>query len=672
MDRQDRLRHARALLNEIQSRLDKAEHTNSTVADLMATLQLVIESLEDSDEQLQQYYNRSLVHQNLLEERLLAVEKNRLFQFWNRLVSMLPRPLYHLIHDRSPGVRQSAKSYAQWVSHEQAQLPSFDEHRAVSQHWRYTPVISLVTPLFRPREDWLADTVRSVRQQSYNNWELCIAIDGEPPSSLWKLLEEWSQDDSRIRWVAVSARSGISKTSNAAAALSGGEYIGLLGQDATLSPFGLHYIVEALQDGRAADLLYSDEDRLDAANRRVQPVFKPDWSPDLLTSCMYLGHLLVVKSDLFAKSNGFRSEYDGAHDYDFALRITEKPIAVRHVARMLYCRRTSGDSMSISKRDAEQAGHRAVEDAMRRRSGPRARVTAGKSAHTYVVQRPLPDNAAVTVIICSETCRLVERAIESVRRTAGDVKCEFIVVHHLDQRRDPQMSLKLDTLATKVIRYGGPFNYSLMNNAAAREATTPHLLFLNDDVFARSRGWCERLVAELQRPEIGIAGATLRYPEGSLQHAGIVLGLGDGAGHAGRFQVKSEFWPWLTLTRNVSAVTGACLAVRADVFQRLGGFDIRFPNNYNDVDLCLRAQAAGYQVICLSEEDLVHEECATRNGFTTLFEREVLYQLWAGKLRQCDPFYSRVLSKTEHISINLSGRSSLFAPGCRDDRMGRQ
>src|ERR1051326_5007028 len=137
MDRQDRVRHARALLNEIQSRLDKAEHTNSTVADLMATLQLVIESLEDSDEQLQQYYNRSLVHQNLLEERLLAVEKNRLFQFWNRLVSMLPRPLYHLIHDRSPGVRQSAKSYAQWVSHEQAQLPSFDEHRAVSQHWRY-------------------------------------------------------------------------------------------------------------------------------------------------------------------------------------------------------------------------------------------------------------------------------------------------------------------------------------------------------------------------------------------------------------------------------------------------------------------------------------------------------------------------------------------------------
>jgi len=669
MDRRDRLRHAHALLDEIKSKLvEQAGQTDSTVAALLVLIQLVIESLEDSQEQLQQYYNRSLVHQNLLEERFLAVEKNRLFRIWNGLVRMLPRPIYNLVQNHSPGARQSRDTYAQWVNHEQAQLPSFKEHQAIAERWRYTPVISLITPVFQPQEDWLADTVRSVRRQSYHNWELCIAVDGEPRPSLLRLLNEWSHEDPRIRWAAVAARSGISKTSNAAAALSSGEYIGLLDQDGTLSPFGLHYIVEALQNTRA-NLLYSDEDRCDAANRRMQPVFKPDWSPELLTSCMYLGHLLVVKKDLFANSNGFRSDYDEAHDYDLALRITEGPIEIQHVARMLYCRRMPDDvsTSSISQRDAEEAGHRAVEDAMRRRSGPGARVTIGRTSHTYVVQRPLPENAAVTVIICSKTSRLVQRAIESVRRTAGDLKCEFIVVHHLDQRPDPQMSRTLDTLASKVLRYGGPFNYSLINNAAAREATTPHLLFLNDDVFARSRGWCERLVAELQRPEIGIAGATLHYPDGTLQHAGIVLGLGDGVGHAGRFQMESQFWPWLTLTRNVSAVTGACMAVRADVFRRLGGFDVRFPNNYNDVDLCLRAQAAGYQVICLSEDHLVHEECGTRTGVTTLFEREVLYQLWAGKLSHSDPFYSRFLSNTEHISINLSGRSSLLfdAPDVR-------
>lgn len=659
MNRRDRLRHAHELLDEIKTKLDQAGQTDSAVATLLVTIQLVIESLEDSEEQLQQYYSRSLVHQHLLEERLFAVEENRLFRIWNGLMR-IPRPIYNLIQSRSLGVRQSGDTYAQWVNHEQAKLPSFDEHRSISERWRYTPVMSLIIPVFRPHEDWLADTVHSVRQQSYHNWELCIAVDGEPQPSLLRLLNQWSNDDPRIRWAAVAARSGNSKTSNAAAALSGGEYIGLLSQDGTLSPFGLHYIVEALQDTRV-DLLYSDEDRLDTANQRVQPIFKPDWSPELLTSCMYLGHLLVIKRDLFANSNGFRSEYDEAHDYDLALRITEGPILIQHVARMLYCRHMpEASTSSISKGDAEEAGHRAVEDAMRRRSGPGARVTIGRSPHTYVVQRPLPKDAAVTVIICSNTSRLVQRAIESVRRTAGDLKCEFIVVHHLDQRPDPQMSLALDTLASKVLRYGGPFNYSLMNNTAAREATTPHLLFLNDDVFARSRGWCERIIAELQRPEIGIAGATLHYPDGSLQHAGIVLGLGDGVGHAGRFQVESELWPWLTLTRNVSAVTGACMAVRADVFRRLEGFDVRFPNNYNDVDLCLRAQAAGYQVICLSEEDLVHEECATRTGVTTLFEREVLYQLWSGKLRHSDPFYSRVLSNTEDISINLSGRSSLF------------
>jgi len=216
-------------------------------------------------------------------------------------------------------------------------------------------------------------------------------------------------------------------------------------------------------------------------------------------------------------------------------------------------------------------------------------------------------------------------------------------------------------LHSRVLPYAGAFNFALMNNAASREAAAPNLLFLNDDLYATGGGWCGAIVAELDRPEVGIAGAVLRYPSGAIQHAGVVLGLGDAVGHAGRFQYASDLWPWLTITREVSAVTGACLAIRADTFKRLGGFDEAFPDNYNDVDLCLRAGREGLSVVCVSTAQLVHEGCATRAGVTHLRERNLFYERWAQKLAHPDPFYSPSLSLTEQIRFGPSNAAPLFA-----------
>jgi len=227
-----------------------------------------------------------------------------------------------------------------------------------------------------------------------------------------------------------------------------------------------------------------------------------------------------------------------------------------------------------------------------------------------------------------------------------------VVVHHEDGEADNEMRRVLPDLGAKVIPYRGVFHFSKMNNMAAAAAATPYLLFLNDDIYATTSGWCEQLLRQLREPGVGIAGALLRYPGGAIQHAGIVLGVGDGAGHVGRNRFTSELWPWLTLTREVSAVTGACMAMRADIFHQLGGFDAAFPNNYNDVDLCLRATAAGYRVVCLAVDGLIHDECGTRLGFTNLAERDAFYKRWMSVLSRPDPYYSIALRRTEEIALN--------------------
>jgi GT2 family glycosyltransferase len=306
---------------------------------------------------------------------------------------------------------------------------------------------------------------------------------------------------------------------------------------------------------------------------------------------------------------------------------------------------------SRAKPYAEPAGLKAIQEALNREKW-NAIAEASGVRHTYSVRWRVPANQRLAIVICSRSLPLVERCIRSIQATVQEGKYELIVVQHEDLGPNPEMRKRLEGLRARVLLYAGEFNFAFMNNFAAHEATAPNLLFLNDDVYARRAGWCEEIVGQLCRPDVGIAGAVLRYPSGAIQHAGIVLGIGDGVGHPGRFQFTADFWPWLTLTREVSAVTGACLGIRTETFRKLGGFDCRFPNNYNDVDLCLRAGAEGLSVVCVSTSGLVHEECATRAGVTYLRERELFYERWARNLSRPDPFYSPSLCLTEQIGLS--------------------
>lgn len=555
-----------------------------------------------------------------------------------------------------PGRRSVDHYYSTWVAAEERALPPWNVHREIAGVWMYRPVISVVMATYQPRRDWFEQAVRSVIDQSYPHWQLCIAVDGGSTEWLNDFLRRKAEADQRITFEILSDRLGIGGALNRASRQAVGEYLAFVDHDDLLSPYALHYVVEAMQGGRA-DLLYTDEDRIDAQGRRVRPHFKPGWSPELLTSCMYCAHLLVISRRAFTDVGGFRPRFDGSQDYDLALRVTEGDVSVKHIPRVLYHWRLHSGSTSenpSSKPYAHEAGRRALEEALIRRWGPESMVEDGTSFYMYRARRELTQIAnAATIIVCSRNRRLLKRCLASVGATASDTKIELIVVHHREGASSDGVASVAQSFGCKVIPYAKPFNFSEMNNLAASEAVHSVVLFLNDDVIALRADWLLRMIEHLQRKEIGVVGPKLIYRGGAIQHAGIVLGLGDGVGHPGRFQLRSDLWPWLDMTRDVSAVTGACLGIRRQLFQELGGFDPGFPFNYNDVDLCLRARAAGYRIVLEPAAVLRHDENQTRTGGTTLRERERFLSRWPQAFEKGDLFYSPNLAGVEETKLRL-------------------
>jgi GT2 family glycosyltransferase len=516
----------------------------------------------------------------LIDERLLRIENNRFFALWRSVMSRLGR-----LRGRPASADSDANEYRVWVAHEQAAMPSVAEARTISSQWSRKPLFAIV-PL-------VSDT--SVDSQSYPHYGPSDEV--------------------------------------------GSDYVCLVRSEGKLSPLALHYMAEALQAGDA-DLLYCDEDRIDAVGVRTSPTFRPDWSPDLSTSCLYTGSLLVMSRRVFVEAGG--------QSHDLVLRATDSARKVVHVPRVLFHRQG---------RPPEGHTPALVRDAIARREHSEAEVIPGAVEGSFLIRRQ--GRAEVTAVICSRTPRLLATCLDGLRNTAAIRKA--IVVAHEENGPNEELRQVARRYEAEAVPYTGAFNFAVMNNLGAARAATAHLLFLNDDIHATAAGWAELLVSHLLTERIGIAGAVLRYPSGEIQHAGIVTGINDGVGHAGRYSTGSEIWPWLLVTRNVSAVTGACLAIRTDTFRGLGGFDPEFPNNYNDVDLCFRAREAGLDVVCVPVSGLVHAECQTRPGLVRFPERYRLFRKWGHLLSRPDPYYSPALAPAEQIRLNLGGSADLVA-----------
>lgn len=514
------------------------------------------------------------------------------------------------------------------------------------------PLLSIVVPVYRPSLWYFRECVQSVIDQSYQNWELCLCDDGSGDPALTELMGEFVRTDPRIKTVALERNGGISRASNEAMSLAAGEFIVLLDHDDMLEPSALSEVASVILIEGDADVIYSDEDKLDSSDRLFQPHFKPDWDPDLLLGYPYLGHLLAIRHDVVRFVGGFRPEFDGSQDYDLMLRSTELARGVIHIPKVLYHWRVVDGSAAgdpNAKPWAHLASRRALEDAVVRR-GIHGVVESGPFPGAYSLRRVVEDAPSVGVIIpFRDQAALTLNCLAALERAPGFGISEVILVDngsHEPETRAMRQELE-ERPATSILDYPGVFNWAAINNFAAANSTSDMLLFMNNDIEATSEGWLHAMVEIGQRPEVGAVGARLVYPDGKLQHAGVVLGMGGVAGHVfiGMPPGERGYFAWDQLVRGYSAVTAACMLVRRSVFEELDGFNEDLAVGFNDVDFCIRMGQKGYRVVYTPHAELTHHESVSRGLSGYYSDYEEFLELWSGLLAKDDPSYNRNLSR---------------------------
>ena len=541
--------------------------------------------------------------------------------------------------------------YRRWIARHEPNAAQLEKQR--SYRFPSAPKISVVVPVYNPPAEYLEAMVKSVRAQTYSNWELCLA-DASPLEHVKPILQRFATQDSRIKIRFLEANLGIAGNSNAALALATGDFVALLDHDDTLAPFAIHGMVSAILANPSAEFFYSDEDKLDTSGERVEPNFKPDWSPETLLSRNYICHLLVLKRSLVERIGGFRPGFDGAQDYDLVLRAGEVAKQIVHVPQVLYHWRMHAASTALNKGSKNYAydnGKKAIAEHLAR-VGVEASVHDGPSLGMYHVIYRLKTQPLVSVIIPNKDHpEMLARCVDSLAK-ASYANYELIVVENGSTQpatRDYYGVLQRDP-RVRVLEWTKPFNYAAVNNFAAHAAKGELLLFLNNDIESINPDWLEELVKRAVQPGVGAVGAKLYYADDTIQHAGLVIGLGGVAGHSHLNYPRRApgHMQRLQYAQNVAAVTGACLLMPKSVFDEIGGFDEGFVLAFNDVDLCLQVLAKGYRIVWTPDAELYHLESKTRGPEDTeekqkRFKREIdLFHLkWGEFLKAGDPYYSR-------------------------------
>ncbi|MEY2576131.1 MAG: hypothetical protein QOF80_1618 [Verrucomicrobiota bacterium] len=566
---------------------------------------------------------------------------------------LLPQRLVRGIRKRFPKGTKPARGsktpseYQKWFETHRTPAAAFPRLREQGRTFDYQPCISIITPVFNTPLPWLEECVQSVLDQVYDQWELILIDDNSDDAELLKFLSDLAARDPRIVLDKLDKRGGISAASNRGLELAKGEFIGFLDHDDVLEPDALFQHVKWLQDHRDADMIYSDEDKL-TEEGLDSPILKPDWSPDYFLSCNYICHFTLIRADVLEQVGGFRSEFDGAQDYDLFLRVIERTTRIDHIPRVLYHWRRSRASTADNirrKPGSLETGRLALEAHLERQAA-RGHVTVDWRTHAYWIKRDLADAKPISIIIpVRDRVDLLARCLDSITRETTYAPYEIVIVDN--DSRTEEARAYLSGLKHRVLNYGGPFNYSAINNLAVEQTDNPWLLFLNNDTEVIDGDWLTTMAEHIQRPEVGAVGPRLLYPDDTVQHGGIVVGVGGIAEHAFRgFPAEAPgVCRQLQVTRNYSAVTGACLLTRRDVFNKVHGFDEeRLPVTFNDVDLCLKIRRAGYLVVYTPFARLYHHESGTRRRTVEPMETGVMRERWAAVLDD-DPYYNPNLSR---------------------------
>jgi O-antigen biosynthesis protein len=529
-----------------------------------------------------------------------------------------------------------------------------------------TPLVSVLMPVYNTPRRYLRAALDSVLEQLYPHWELCIADDASTDPVVREVLDEYAARDRRVK-LALRERNGhIAEASNSALDLASGEFVALLDHDDLLTRDALFNVALLVNEHPDADFIYSDEDKIDDVGRRSEPYFKPDWSPDSFLARMYVGHLSVFRRELVRAVGGFRPGFEGSQDYDLVLRVTERTERIHHIARVLYHWRIHPESTSAetaSKGYAYEAGRRALEEAVARRGEP-GRVEQLPEPGSYVVRYAIAEPGKVSVIVPTrDHGEDLERCLTSVFARASYPHFEVVIIDN--GSTDPASLATFerwtrDEPRVRVVRYDVPFNFAKINNYGVAHTNGRFVLFLNNDTEVLTDDWLEAMVEQAQRPSIGAVGAKLLYPDRTVQHAGVIIGIGGVAGHAHKYADSGSggYFNTLRTVNNYSAVTGACMMIRRDAFEKAGGFDEELAVAFNDIDLCLKLQALGLYNVYLAHVVLVHHESKSRGYEDSVpkqarfaIEQSIMQARWQTAARE-DPHYSPHLSVvTEDFSL---------------------
>ena len=545
--------------------------------------------------------------------------------------------------------------YQEWY---EKNKPSEEElARQRKKKWKEPVTISVLVPAYRTPEAFLRQMIESVLNQTYPYLELCIADGSGENISVEKVVKEYQAKDQRVRYQRLEKNEGIAGNTNAAIRMATGDYLALFDHDDLLSPNALFEVASTIEKDKA-DVVYTDEDKVTSdLKEHFQPHFKPDFNPDLLCSNNYICHLFVVKRSLALKLGGQDSTYDGAQDYDFIFRCTEEAEKIVHIAKILYHWRVHQASTAdnpTSKMYAFDAGKRAIE-AHLQRIGAKAEVSHTKDLGFYRVKYQVQGNPKVSIVIPNKDEKeTLKKCLESIWQKTTYSNYEIILVENNSTTREIRdYYQELDGKnGVRVVYWDKEFNYSAINNFGISYAKGDYILCLNNDITVISPEWMEELLANCQRPEVGIVGARLYYPDNTIQHAGIVLGMGGCAGSlfVGLARSRGGYLHKAALQQDLSAVTAACFMVKKEAFEKVGGFEEKLAVAFNDVDFCLKVRHAGYLVVYDPYAELYHHESKTRGYENTeakkrRFQEEIEYMRchWMPDILR-DPYYNENLS----------------------------
>jgi len=588
-------------------------------------------------------------------EKVFRLLKKSIYFAWHRHHFLIPPSAMKKYIKSFFTVLKRGNSFSNLYTNQKAYLKWIEDNKEEIKYkkFKYNPLMSFIVPVYNAPEKLLKECIESLLNQSYDNFEICICDDNSTSEETLNVLKEYEKNK-KIRITYRKENGMISKASNDAIKIAKGEFIVLVDNDDTIEKDALYYFVEALNNDKKLDLIYSDEDKLDYNGVNMEPHFKPDYSPDTFKCLNYICHLTCIRKSIVDKLGGFRSEYDGAQDYDLFLRVEDVTNKIHHIPKILYHWRqtkTSTAGYLGNKSYAFIAGKKALEDTLKRRK-INGIVYDNPKVSTYLIKYEHNDPLVSIIIPIKDKAKITKTCIESLYNKTNYQNFEIIIIDNNSCEEETKEMLnyyksKYDNF--KVKRIEKEFNYSLLNNEAVKISNGEYLLFLNNDVEVIDGNWLDEMIGYASQKHVGCVGIKLLYEDKKVQHAGVVLGYGGVAGHIYVPYSRDDvgLFGRLAMPYNYSAVTAACMMIEKKKFKETKGFDEKLKVALNDVDFCLQVLEKGYYNVCLSHIEMFHYESKSRgyevtkekqDRFTN--ETDYMKNKWKDKLKE-DKYFSK-------------------------------